>query len=101
MTSLILSQAETACGLIIHDGFMQVPRRIGAEVEIVVLLPHVQILFYSIINAPELIAIEESVGAQGFVTKDQMAARLLEAVDALRNKKMFFSFYHPSRTRHQ
>jgi len=30
--------------------------------------------------------------AQGFVTKDQMAGRLIEAVDALRNRKTFFTF---------
>jgi DNA-binding NarL/FixJ family response regulator len=34
----------------------------------------------------------QSVGAQGFVAKDQMAATLLEAIEALREKKTFFSF---------
>jgi DNA-binding NarL/FixJ family response regulator len=56
------------------------------------LLPDVPILFYSTHNSSQLIAIAKSVGAQGFVTKNQMAERLLEAVDALRNHQTFFSF---------
>ncbi len=64
---------------------------IDAAQQIRVFLPDAPILFYSMNNTPELIAIAKSVGAQGFVTKDQMAAKLLEAVDALRDKKTFFS----------
>jgi hypothetical protein len=56
-----------------------------------VFLPDVPILFFSMHNTPQVIAIAKSVGAQGFVAKDQMAAMLLEAVDALRNGKTFFS----------
>ena len=78
--------------LIILDVSMPALGGIEAAQQIRVFLPDVPILFYSMNNTPELIAIAKSVGAQGFVTKDQMAARLLEAVDALRNKKMFFSF---------
>src|SRR5258708_20265349 len=78
--------------LIILDVAMPVLGGIEAAQQIRLFLPDVPILFYSMNNTPELIAIAKSVGAQGFVTKDQMAARLLEAVDALRNKKMFFSF---------
>ena len=78
--------------LIILDVSMPVLGGIEAAQQIRLFLPDVPILFYSMNNTPELIAIAKSVGAQGFVTKDQMAARLLEAVDALRNKKMFFSF---------
>jgi two-component system nitrate/nitrite response regulator NarL len=78
--------------LIILDVSMPVLGGIEAAQQIRVFLPDVPILFYSMNNTPELIAIAKSVGAQGFVTKDQMAARLLEAVDALRDKKTFFSF---------
>jgi two-component system nitrate/nitrite response regulator NarL len=78
--------------LIILDISMPVLGGIEAAQQIRVFLPDVPILFYSMHNTRELIAIAKSVGAQGFVTKDQMAARLLEAVDALRNKKTFFSF---------
>jgi DNA-binding NarL/FixJ family response regulator len=78
--------------LIILDVSMPVLGGIEAAQQIRVFLPDVPILFYSMNNTPELIAIAKSVGAQGFVTKNQMAARLLEAVDALRDKKTFFSF---------
>ena len=78
--------------LIILDISMPVLGGIEAAQQIRVLLPDVPILFYSTHNTRELIAIAKSVGAQGFVTKDQLAATLLDAVDALRNKKTFFSF---------
>jgi two-component system nitrate/nitrite response regulator NarL len=78
--------------LIILDISMPVLGGIEAAQQIRVLLPDVPILFYSTHNSSQLIAIAKSVGAQGFVTKDQMAERLLEAVDALRNNQTFFSF---------
>src|SRR6267154_3175549 len=59
--------------------------------QIRIFLPDVPILFFTMHNTPQLFAIAQSVGAQGFVTKDQMAVTLLEAVDALRNKQTFFS----------
>jgi DNA-binding NarL/FixJ family response regulator len=43
-------------------------------------------------NAPQVVDIAKSVGAKGFVAKDQMAATLLDAVDVLRNNGTFFSF---------
>jgi len=82
---------ELSPDLIILDVSMPVLGRIEAAQQIRVFLPDMPILFYSMNDTPELIAIAKSVGAQGFVTKDQMAARLLEAVDALRDKKTFFS----------
>ena len=78
--------------LIILDVSMPVLGGIEAAQQIRVFLPDAPILFYSMNNTPELIAIAKSVGAQGFVTKNQMAVTLLEAVDALRNKKTFFNF---------
>src|SRR6266403_1690349 len=78
--------------LIILDISMPVLGGIEAAQQIRVFLPDVPILFFSAHNTSELIAIAKSVGAQGFVTKDQVAERLLEAVDALRDKKTFFSF---------
>jgi two-component system nitrate/nitrite response regulator NarL len=77
--------------LIILDISMPVLGGVEAAQEIRVFLPDVPILFYSMHNTPQLIAIAKSVGVQGFVTKDQMAVRLFEAVDALRNGKTFFS----------
>jgi len=83
---------ELSPDLIILDVSMPVLGGIEAAQQIRVFLPDVPILFYSMNNTPELIAIAKSVGAQGFVTKNQVAARLLEAVDALRNKKTLFNF---------
>ena len=77
--------------LIILDISMPGIGGVEAARQIRVFLPDVPILFFTMHNAPQLIAIAKSVGAQGFVTKDQMAVRLLEAVDALRNKQTFFS----------
>src|SRR6267378_7537980 len=70
--------------LIILDISMPVLGGIEAAQQIRVFLPDVPILFYSTHNTPQLVAIAKSVGAQGFVAKDQMAEALLEAVDALR-----------------
>ncbi len=76
--------------LIILDITMPVLGGIEAAHQIRVFLPDVPILFFSMHNTPQVIAIAKSVGAQGFVAQDQMAATLLEAVDALRNGKTFF-----------
>src|SRR6267378_368291 len=78
--------------LIILDISMPVLGGIEAAQQIRVFLPDVPILFFSTHKTSELVALAKSVGAQGFVTKNQLAATLLEAVDALRNKKTFFSF---------
>jgi len=78
--------------LIILDISMPVLGGIEAAQQIRLFLPDVPILFFSTHNTSQLSAIAKSVGAQGFVTKDQMAVTLLEAVDALREKKTFFSF---------
>src|SRR6267143_5196135 len=76
--------------LIILDISMPVLGGIEAARQIRVFLPDVPILFFSTHNASHLVALVQSVGAQGFVAKDQMAATLLEAIEALREKKTFF-----------
>jgi DNA-binding NarL/FixJ family response regulator len=78
--------------LIILDISMPGLGGVEAAREIRVLLPDVRILFFTMHNLPQLFAIAKSVGAQGFVTKDQMAATLLAAVDALRRNETYFSF---------
>jgi len=77
--------------LIILDISMPGIGGLEAARQIRIFLPDVPILFFTMHNTPQLFAIAQSVGAQGFVTKDQMAVTLLEAVDALRNKQTFFS----------
>jgi len=77
--------------LIILDISMPGIGGVEAARQIRVFLPDVPILFFTMHNTPQLFEIAKSVGAQGFVTKDQMAGRLIEAVDALRNRKTFFT----------
>ena len=65
---------------------------VEAAQQIRVFLPRVPILFFSTHKTSQVVALVQSVGAQGFVAKDQMAATLLEAIEALCEKKTFFSF---------
>jgi len=76
--------------LVILDITMPVMGGVEAAQQIRVLLPDVPILFFSMHNTAQVIAIAKSVGAKGFVAKDEMTATLLEAVDALRDGKTFF-----------
>jgi DNA-binding NarL/FixJ family response regulator len=78
--------------LVILDISMPGIGGIEAARQIRIFLPDVPILFFTTHNTPQLFAMAKSVGAQGFVTKDQVAVRLLEAVDALRHKGTYFSF---------
>src|SRR6266404_7644194 len=78
--------------LIILDISMPVLGGIEAAQQIRVFLPLVPILFFSTHKTSQVVALVQSVGAQGFVAKDQMAATLLGAIEALREKKTFFSF---------
>jgi DNA-binding NarL/FixJ family response regulator len=78
--------------LVILDISMPGIGGVEAARQIRVLLPNVAILFFTMHNTPQLLAIAKAVGAQGFVTKDQMAAKLLDAVEALRNNQTFFGF---------
>jgi DNA-binding NarL/FixJ family response regulator len=78
--------------LIILDISMPGIGGVEAARQIRVFLPDVPILFFTMHNTPQLLAIAKAVGVQGFVTKDQMSVKLLEAVDALRNKRTFFGF---------
>ena len=86
----IKKSSQLSPDLIILDISMPVLGGIEAAQQIRVFLPDVPILLLSTHNPSQFIAIAKSVGAQGFVTKDEMAATLLEAVDALRNGKTFF-----------
>jgi DNA-binding NarL/FixJ family response regulator len=78
--------------LIILDVSMPGIGGLEAARQIRIFLPDVPILFFTTHNTPQLFALAKSVGAQGFVTKDQVAVRLLEAVNALRHKETYYSF---------
>ena len=77
--------------LIILDISMPGIGGLEAARQIRIFLPDVPILFFTH-NTPEFFAMAKSVGAQGFVTKDQVAVRLLEAVDALRQQGNLLQF---------
>src|SRR5712672_1953554 len=77
--------------LIILDISMPGIGGVEAARQIRVFLPEVPILFFTTHNSPQLLALSKLVGAQGFITKNQMAGRLIEAVDALRSRKTFFT----------
>ena len=83
---------ELSPDLIILDISMPGIGGVEAARQIRVVLPDVPILFFTMHNTPQLLAIAKSVGAQGFVTKDRMAVTLLEAVNALSNNQTFFGF---------
>jgi two-component system, NarL family, response regulator NreC len=76
--------------LIILDITMPVMSGLVAAKEIRKLLPGVPILFLSMHDAGPLIDSAKAAGGQGFVSKNQVAAVLLKAVDALAHKKTFW-----------
>src|SRR6267154_1082772 len=77
--------------LVILDISMPGIGGVEAARQIRVFLPDVPILFFTTHNTPQLFALSQSVGAQGFITKNETAVTLLKAVDALRNGKTFFN----------
>jgi two-component system, NarL family, response regulator NreC len=76
--------------LIIIDIAMPVLDGIGAAREIRKFMPHVAILVLSMHRGKRAIQEAKLVGAQGFVSKSQLAATLLNAVDAILKKQIFF-----------
>jgi DNA-binding NarL/FixJ family response regulator len=64
--------------LVILDISMPGMGGVEAARQIRTLLPDVPILFFTMHNSPQVLAIAKAVGVQGFVTKDQMSAKLLE-----------------------
>src|SRR5207302_5301947 len=77
--------------LIILDISMPGMGGVEAARQIRAFFQDVPILFFTTHKTPQLLAIAQSVGAQGFLTKDQTGTKLLEAVDALLHKQTFFS----------
>ena len=54
-------------------------------------LPEVPILMLSMHDGPEMIRMSQSVGAQGFINKDQISEVLLKAIDVLLAGGNFFA----------
>jgi DNA-binding NarL/FixJ family response regulator len=69
--------------LVVLDVSMPMLDGFSAARQIRQLLPAVPILMLSMHAGPEMIRASKSAGAQGFVTKTEVASTLLNAVDAL------------------
>lgn len=54
-------------------------------------LPKIPVIILSMHAGPEMIRAAQEAGAQGFVTKEDVAAALLDAVDAVLQGETFFS----------
>lgn len=76
--------------LIILDITMPVLSGFEAAREIRKSLPHVSILILSMHESNQLIEEAKKIGVQGYVTKTQVGATLLQAIDALLRKETFF-----------
>jgi two-component system nitrate/nitrite response regulator NarL len=76
--------------LIILDVTMPVMDGIHSAKEIRSFLPDVPILFFSMHDGIYLVHEAKMAGVQGFVSKTDARATLLDAVDALANKQTYF-----------
>jgi two-component system, NarL family, nitrate/nitrite response regulator NarL len=76
--------------LIILDVTMPVMDGINSAKEIRSFLPDVPILFFSMHDGIYLVHEAKMAGVQGFVSKTDARATLLDAVDALANKQTYF-----------
>jgi DNA-binding NarL/FixJ family response regulator len=76
--------------LIILDVTMPVLDGINSAKEIRTFLPDVPILFFSMHDGIYLVHEAKMAGVQGFVSKTDARATLLDAVDALANKQTYF-----------
>ena len=83
--------------LIILDVTMPVLDGINSAKEIRKFLPEVPILFFSMHNGVYLVHEAKLAGVQGFVSKTEARATLLDAVDALANKQTYFPDHSTSR----
>ena len=76
--------------LIIMDVTMPVLDGLSATRQIKESLPKIPIIILSMHDGPEMIRAAQVAGAQGFVTKKDVATALLEAVDAVLHGETFF-----------
>jgi DNA-binding NarL/FixJ family response regulator len=76
--------------LIILDVTMPVLDGINSAKEIRKFLPEVPILFFSMHNGVYLVQEAKLAGVQGFVSKTEARATLLDAVDSLSKKQTYF-----------
>lgn len=77
--------------LIVLDVSMPVMDGISAAKEIKKVLPATPILILSMHSGREMVRAAQSAGAQGFITKTDVAGVLLDAVDSLQKGETFFT----------
>jgi DNA-binding NarL/FixJ family response regulator len=77
--------------LIVLDVSMPVMDGITAAKEIKKVLPTTPILILSMHSGREMVRAAQSAGAQGFITKTDVAGVLLDAVDSLQKGETFFT----------
>jgi two-component system, NarL family, nitrate/nitrite response regulator NarL len=86
-----LKSLEMCPDLIILDVIMPVLDGFKAAKKIREKLPEVPILMLSMHDGPEMIRMSQSVGARGFINKDQISAVFLKAIDVLLAGGNFFA----------
>jgi DNA-binding NarL/FixJ family response regulator len=77
--------------LIVLDVSMPVMDGISAAKEIKKVLPKTPILILSMHSGREMVRAAQAAGAQGFITKTDVAGVLLDAVDSLQKGETFFT----------
>jgi DNA-binding NarL/FixJ family response regulator len=77
--------------VIILDINMPVLGGFGAAKEIQRLLPQTPILFFTMHTGEQFVLEARRAGVQGFVAKDNAAASLVKAIEAVLRKETFFS----------
>jgi two-component system response regulator NreC len=77
--------------LIIMDVTMPVLDGLSATKQIKESLPQIPVIILSMHDGPEMTRAAQEAGAQGFVTKKDVAGVLLDAVDAVLHGETFFS----------
>jgi two-component system nitrate/nitrite response regulator NarL len=77
--------------LVVLDVTMPVLDGFSAAKKIKQLLPAVPILMLSMHTGPEMVRAAKAAGAQGFVTKTDVAGTLLKAVDVVLQGQTFFT----------
>ncbi len=87
----VLKALRLTPDLIIMDVTMPVLDGLSATKQIKESLPKVPIIILSMHDGPEMIRAAQEAGAQGFVTKQDVADALLDAVDAVLHGETFFS----------
>jgi two-component system nitrate/nitrite response regulator NarL len=83
--------------LIILDVTMPVLDGINSAKEIRTFLPDVPILFFSMHDGVYLVHEAKMAGVQGFVSKTEARATLLDAIDALAKKENYFPAHGASK----